>query len=353
MWVFITMTLAFAGGYVGIKRKIPAGALLCSLLAVAALSIATGRAEFPQQAKFFAQASTGAYLGAKISKSDIEGLKYAIVPSIILCLCMVFLSITMGFLMAKYTNMDIVTALFAVAPGGLADTVLISMDFGADVGQVVVLQLVRMLTIVTIIPQVIKIIVSKVNKNNQNIYDNSSKLNKDSSIAKQVDKYEQLIKICKTLIIGIVAGAIGNKLKVPAGAISFSMAACAFYNIKTGNGYIPLNLRQTFQMLAGALIGVKITMTAVMEMINILPSVVLVILGFVLLNIIAAFLIYKFSKFDIITALFSAAAGGIADVAIIADEMGADTTKVAAVHLIRIMMVIGVYPILIKMLLGV
>ena len=47
--IVLTVLIAFLGGYLGIRLKIPAGALIGAMAAVAILNIATGRADFPAE----------------------------------------------------------------------------------------------------------------------------------------------------------------------------------------------------------------------------------------------------------------------------------------------------------------
>ena len=50
---------------------------------------------------------------------------------------------------------------------------------------------------------------------------------------------------------------------------------------------------------------------------------------------------------DIITALFASAPGGVTDMALIAEDMGADSTKIAGMHSLRLITVIILFPSLI------
>ena len=90
------------------------------------------------------------------------------------------------------------------------------------------------------------------------------------------------------------------------------------------------------------------TMKDIVSLKEITVPVIIVIIGFCLMNLILGVIIYKITNFSIQTSLFSAAPGGISDMAIIAEELDADTPKVAVMQFCRLVTVIAVYPILIK-----
>lgn len=75
MWFFITFFVGLIGAGIALKCKVPAGAMIGSLFAVAIFSIVTGKAYLPQSYKVIAQISTGAFIGARIKYNDIVELK--------------------------------------------------------------------------------------------------------------------------------------------------------------------------------------------------------------------------------------------------------------------------------------
>ena len=62
MWIAITMAAALLGGLLFQKIRVPAGLLLGAVVAVAALNIASGKANVWPQARVLSQIISGAYL---------------------------------------------------------------------------------------------------------------------------------------------------------------------------------------------------------------------------------------------------------------------------------------------------
>lgn len=341
MLPLLTLVVAAAGGAYCVKLKIPAGALIGSMLSVAALNIITGsNVEFPAQVRFLTQITTGAFVGAKIRKTDVYALREIIVPVLILTACMLGFAVVSGWMLARYTRLDLVTALFSAAPAGIADMTLASASFHADSAKVALLQMIRLISVLALTPGLAKHISRKY----------SHLAPRGTTSGGGISYHGNASDVLRTLLVGCTCGTAGYFSGVPAGAISFSMIGCAAYNITKENAYMPVRLRQVIQFLAGAYIGGMITRSQVLELLSMYDVVIAVISSFYLLNAIVAFLLVKVCRIDVITALLSSSAGGLTDMALVADELGADRAKVAAMQLIRVVGVIALYPPLIKIL---
>jgi membrane AbrB-like protein len=150
------------------------------------------------------------------------------------------------------------------------------------------------------------------------------------------------------MIVALVAGFIGYLLKVPAGALTLSMAAVGALNIYSGRGYMPLNIRKATQICAGALIGERMTFSDIIALQNVIFPAFILLVGIILVNLILGFLISKISRLDVVTSLLASAPGGLSDMALIAKDLGGDAPKVAILQLVRYICVIAIFPILIK-----
>ena len=129
MFFIITLLVGLIGAMIALNFKVPAGAMIGSLFAVAIFNILTSNADLPQSYKIIAQISTGTFIGAKIAANDVKGLKNIFLPSLIMVILMGIVNFLMGYFIYKFTPLDMVTALFATAPGGLTDMTIIFMTF--------------------------------------------------------------------------------------------------------------------------------------------------------------------------------------------------------------------------------
>lgn len=155
-------------------------------------------------------------------------------------------------------------------------------------------------------------------------------------------------RIIITLATAGIGGFIGLKLKIPAGALIGSMIAVAVFNILVGKGEIPINFKIVAQIVVGGMIGLNYTMDTVKEMKSLIVPAVILVVGLFLYSVILGYIIHRVSGLDLVTALFSSAPGGLADMTIISEAYGAVTPKVAALHLVRLVTVITLLPLIIS-----
>ena len=62
------------------------------------------------------------------------------------------------------------------------------------------------------------------------------------------------------------------------------------------------------------------------------------------MNFLLGLLLYRCSRLDFASALFATIPSGVADMALLADEMSGDGAKVALIQTIRLISVIAVFP---------
>ena len=334
----LTAGVAILGGWIALKLRVPAGALIGAMLATTALNIVFEMAYMPAGMKFFTQVVTGVYIGAKISRSNLHNLKAILKPALLLLCIMLTFAVCMGMLIYSLSDLSVPTALFAMAPAGITDMTLASMDFQAESSVVALIQTLRVIFTTALLPGLIKVLHGK-----QIAQNHSAKSPKASRPHRKSD-------LPLTLLIGLFCGGAGKYLDIPCGAIAFSMAGCAVFNVVTDRSYMPLNLRRFVQMFAGALIGCTVGRAQIAQMLDLGTVTVIAVSSFLLLDLIAAHIISRLFHLDIVTALFACAPGGITDMALISEELGADSVKVAGMHIVRLVGIVALYPLIIHAL---
>lgn len=351
---FATFFIGTIGGILGIKRKIPAGALLGSMLLIALFNIITGEASFPMYAKVMTQTISGLFIGSKITRAELPSFKLLIKPAIINASVIIAACAGMGMVLYYITGFNLATSLFATAPGSLTDMAIISIDMGADTSVVSVLQLVRLLTILGIFPIIFRFILKKdigsatTESTDMNILP-QSEINNTSP---KLSRPKKLPHILLTGAIAIAGGTIGYLIGFPAAPMVCSMFAVAAFNILPikATAYMPIRLKQFAQICAGILIGQSVTVEVVQNLkFTIVPALIMI---FSLLTIVIflAYILHKTSGLDFPTALFSCAPGGAGDLALIADDFGASTPRVSIIQTFRVIMVVVIYPIIISII---
>ncbi len=351
--LFYTVLAAVAGGLLVKALKVPAGAMIGAMAAVALLNIFTGEAFLPTEIKTVVQAIAGTFIGVGIRKEDVLALKKVIKPAVIIVVSVIILTLTMGFLLYFFTEYDLVTALFCCAPGGVVDMALISFDMGADTSIVSVLQLVRLISVIALFPPIVTQVVKLFDKHRPR----TDVLPVREAKAEQEPLSEGLVKkhswkdVLITAAVGGISGTVGFLLGVPAGPLVFAMAGVAAQNIFFGNAYMPLPVKTGAQICSGALIGEGITLAAVIGLKDAVIPAILFLLGHFLISVSLSLGLYRFTNMNLPTAFFCCAPGGLSEFSLIAADFGADTSKVTTFQLLRVVCVIGLYPVLISGLL--
>ena len=147
-----------------------------------------------------------------------------------------------------------------------------------------------------------------------------------------------------TLFIGYAVGYIFFKLNLPGVMMVGEIIWVSIFNIATGMAYIPIGGKVAAQIIAGAFIGVGLEKSDLIRLKSIFKPAFTVLTALLFLNILVGFVIYYISPLDLVTSLMSAIPGGISDIPLISEEMGADSAKVAAMQFIRLVFGIGVFP---------
>jgi membrane AbrB-like protein len=156
------------------------------------------------------------------------------------------------------------------------------------------------------------------------------------------------MNVFQTLIIAFIGGIIGMKLKLPGGAFLGAMAASAIFNIVSSKGAIPYNLRLVAQIIIGGYVGLSFTKDSILQMKEIIIPIIAMVMGLFLTSILLGLFLHKVTNIDLLTAMLGSSPGGLTEMSIIADSYGADVSKVAIMHLVRLVSVVSFLPMIVK-----
>ena len=347
--LIVTFAVAMSGSVTAAKLKVPAGTMVGSMIAVAVFNIAFGSAYFPAGARFMTQMISGLFIGCKITRREIAGLRTVLRPALINTFVLLTACMLMGIVMYIFTDYSLATCVFACAPGSMVDMSVIALDMAADTSVVSVLQLVRLLSILGLFPTLFRLLITKMGESDStgNAISEASAMKIDSVPA---DKGGDVRKITMTFICAFAGAVIGGISAIPAGTLIFSLAAVSIQNVAFDNAYMPIKLKQFAQICAGALIGESVTREAVVGLRYAIVPAFLMITCLLIIVVGLAFLLYRMGGIDFCTALFACAPGGASDLALIAEDFGASTPKISIIQYMRVISVVVFYPSVIQML---
>ena len=147
-----------------------------------------------------------------------------------------------------------------------------------------------------------------------------------------------------TVLIGMAGSLLFKLLKVPAGGMIGAIIFVAAFNIMTGGATFPSQVKIGVQAIAGGFIGQRITKRDIQELRTIIKPSVELFLGIVVLSLTTGMVIHAISDVDITTALISSIPGGMSDIAMISEDVGADPTQSTVLQLVRYMIALLILP---------
>jgi len=349
----ITLATAGVGTFIFKKLKVPAGILIGAILFVAILSVSTGKAYFPSQGRLVVQIFAGAFIGSRMQKADLIKIKDVILTAGLLVIGMLALNLSLGFGNHWLAGLELSTALLGAAPGGIQDMALIAEDLGADPVRVTALQFARVISMFGILPSLLRFFCKRINKPGPAL-EAAQEMRPEakapgSGLEKKSRKQEAALFL-RTITIAVICGLLVNMTIIPAGALVGSMFGTIIATLLFKSSYLPPLARTLTLVCSGALIGSRIGMEELLGLREILVSAIVLIVVLNIASIAFGIIMHKLTKMDIATCLFASAAGGVVEMAILADEMGADAPKVAAIHLFRFITVVALFPSIFKFL---
>ncbi|HHW31460.1 MAG TPA: AbrB family transcriptional regulator [Clostridiaceae bacterium] len=147
-----------------------------------------------------------------------------------------------------------------------------------------------------------------------------------------------------TFLVACIGSFIFYRLKIAAGILVGAMFFVAAFNILTDLAYFPMYAKVFAQIISGAFIGVGINRYNIIQLKQIFKPAIVLVLSMLVINILVGMSIYALSSLDLITSLFCSVPGGVSDMAIISHDMGADTSKVAVLQLVRLVSTLALFP---------
>ncbi|MCL2539111.1 MAG: AbrB family transcriptional regulator [Oscillospiraceae bacterium] len=372
LWFLGTLAVSCIVGFLAHKAKIPMGAMLGAMVAATAFNLITDHGVFYNELRILLQLLTGAMIGSRIGIEEAKSMKTILVPTVMLLIGMVVLNIAFGAAVFYLSELDIVTSLFSVTPGGATDMAMISADLGANTAYVAILQILRIIIIITLLPPIFKAIVKKTHyrefggtivrteeaktagREHEQRAASPDEEHPHDSLPVEPFRYNrrETILLAGLFVCAIAGGLLFRLLGVPAGAIIGAMLFGIAYSIVFGKAVYPKRMRPWQQVLAGAYIGVSIDKQTVASMDVLFIPLMIMIIGILVFVFLISLIIHKLSKLDFVTCLLACTPGGITEMSLLSEEFGADTPKIAVMQTVRLVLVIMIFPFMIQTILS-
>lgn len=149
------------------------------------------------------------------------------------------------------------------------------------------------------------------------------------------------------VLIGVMGAAAARIVAMPLPYLLGPLLACAGASMLGAPvSALPYG-RELGQVAVGLAIGLRFIPAVVVATLAMLPFMLGATILMILATMVAALIIRRLAALDLKTAFFATAAAGLAEMAVVAHQKGADSDTVAVVHLIRVTSIVTVVPFLV------
>lgn len=305
--VHLGITLIVGGtiGFLFLKLKVPGGMMVGALLAVSILSVCTDFAYMPSYVRVAAQITAGAFIACTVEKKDLKRLSHIIKPAAIL----------------------------------LGDTPIIAADMGGNGGKVAVMQFSRLLAGIGLFPSLI-LTVTKNEKISQ----------QEMQVRKMSDGSKKTSAFVLTAVVAAVCGIIGKWSGVPVGALLFALIGVIALKLLFDKAYLPIWMKRAAQVLSGCYIGSSVTLQDVLELKELIPAVILLLLGYTAACLVIGSIISGLCGMSRRESMLAATPAGASDMALISADLGVQSPDLIVLQVVRMLVVISVFPQIIHLL---
>jgi membrane AbrB-like protein len=346
LYFLVTVAVGTAGGLLAKKAKMPAGGMVGAMIATIIFNVWLEKGVFPAQLRTVIQIFTGAMIGSKMRRQDVAAIRHLALPMVIVLISVFSMNLLCAWGMYRASTLDLATCLFATAPGGMSDMPLIGAELGGNPGYIAILQLVRILPIFVLMPPIFKKLVAwDAKKHPAPVCEAQAFSRAGTSPAKPVlDEKTKTLRFLLTVAASAAGGLLFKALGVPAGAMIGSMLFSILFSVSTDRAYYPGGMRIITQIASGIYIGLRMDRAGLMNLTQLAVPALLVALAVCAFTALCALVLYKCTKLPLATCLMVSTPGGVQEMALLADDLGADVPTIAVMQSVRLMTVVAVAP---------
>jgi len=154
----------------------------------------------------------------------------------------------------------------------------------------------------------------------------------------------------QTMAVAAVTGIIGKRMNIPAGILLFSMIGVICLKLFCSKAYMPIWAKRLAQVLSGAYIGCSMSYNDVLELKYLIIPAVLLLLGYFTICLIVGKVLSKHFGMSLKEGMLVATPAGASDMALISSDLGVQSNDLIALQIIRMVVVISVFPQIINLI---
>jgi membrane AbrB-like protein len=319
------------GAWVGRQLGIPAGVIIGALLTSGVYRLAGGeggswRMHYGRTGRLL----FGTVIGAAFGPDVLAPLKSAVLPMVVVTTVIIGVGLVLGWLLSRVTPLDVSTALLSSVPGGLPAMVAMADDSRADATVVTAIHFSRLVTILLLMPAIVPLLARTAGQNVAVI-----------PLVEPVGFWRTLV----TVLLGISAGLLAERLRVPTGDLIGPILVVGGINLlAAGPGPLNEGFRDVALVLIGISVGAQVSRESLRRLRQAALPAAAVIAALICAGLTLGWGLTQITTMDTASSLLSSVPGGASTMPAIAHELGGDMRLVAALHLIRQLVIFILLP---------
>ena len=352
MPILVAIVLGFGGWKLAKRTHLPAPALIGPMLLIALAGIlGMPGPGLPGWYRIAIQSVVGGFIGRRIDRTSVESIR-RMLPVVLMTTSWYMAGTAfLGWVVSRWARIDLGTAILATVPGGVAEMTALAISSKVDVAFVASMQTMRVLAANILVPLFARTGSGRQVRVSQ----------KDNSGHEHPAKPDRnLIESMKAVSglhwsLGLLAALAGGFLltyaAVPAGGILGSMLTIAlmqFAGLRVRP--VPRSVLTFAYISLGISVGSAFDTSTLAQLQASAGILLLTTAATLASSFVLAVVVRRTMNLDQRTALLACSPGGLSLMAVVAEEIGADSATVSFLHLVRIVWIILTMPILLRLL---
>ena len=334
IWEIIKpLALALAVGFLFSWLKIPVAWLIGPLLmGVAYAGIQGNPTPLPSSVKIVGKAIIGTAAAARFLPETLMRAESYALPLLLGILLTGILCMFNGYLLWRWSAIDMATSFLGFTPGLASTVVAMSEELGAYSASVAMLQYLRLMVVSLIMPIIVGFL-------SQDLLVSATEALPVATI-----NIHSVPIIVNLLVLASCCGLgtlVGNWLKLPTKEFlgSFMLGICLFWSFPN-QFYIPRPLFILGLILIGVSSGLKFDLQIVTKLWKAVLLELVLVASLILGCLAIGYEFHSITHVDLTTALLGFAPGGMETMIATANQLGGDTGLVLAIKLTRQMLIL-------------
>lgn len=328
----LALAVGGLGGLAAARAGLPLAWMLGPMLATMAASVAGLPLAVPSALRGPVVAVLGVLLGSGFDRDLLGGLAHWL-PIFVALPAYVALVAVSAFLYLRHVGrLDPTTAWFSATPGGLGEMIVLGDRAGGDLRTIALVHATRILLVVLTIPLTLRLI--------------GYEIPTGPAAARAAGGAVDLLVLLGCGIVGLVLGPL---LRLPApGLVGPMLLSAAAHLLGLVHGAPPPLVVAGAQLVIGAQVGARFAGYPPSRIaLAVLTGVGLTAL-MLALALATGWLLHRATGLPLLLLVLALAPGGLAEMSLVALALTADPALVAAVHIVRIALVVLATPLLFR-----